>query len=55
MNTPRQPIPDRPDEKPRAGPKGPQTPYPVNDPGLDRPGSEPDYLPPVQPGGTPDM
>jgi hypothetical protein len=41
-------IPERPDEKPIPGPKGPQTPYPVNDPPMPEPGTEPDYIP-----GTP--
>jgi hypothetical protein len=30
--TPPRPIPDRPDEAPLPGPRGPRTPYPVNDP-----------------------
>jgi hypothetical protein len=44
MSTAPHPIPDRPDEKPRPGPAGPRTPYPVNDPGFadpNKPGSEP--------------
>ncbi len=42
-----------PDEVPVRGPSGPQTPYPVNDPGItDLPGSEPDVIPgsPIPPG-----
>jgi len=49
-------MPGRPDENPRPGPRGPRTPYPVNDPGIadpDKPGSEPDYIPP--PVGEPQM
>jgi hypothetical protein len=45
--TPR-PIPDRPLETPRPGPREPRTPYPVNDPGFadpNNPGSEPHYIP----------
>ena len=55
MSTSPRPLPERPDEKPRPGPKGPRTPYPANDPGLDRPGAEPDYIPPLPPGSMPDM
>jgi hypothetical protein len=55
MSTAPRLLPERPEEKPRPGPKGPHTPYPVNDPGLDRPGSEPDYIPPVPPGSMPEM
>ncbi len=60
MHDPAQPprapqeLPGRsPDELPVRGPSGPQTPYPVNDPGVvDLPGSEPDVFPgvPTQPG-----
>jgi hypothetical protein len=35
-------------ERPKPGPAGPRTPYPVNDPGFAdprKPGSEPDYVP----------
>jgi hypothetical protein len=49
---PTKPGPD-PDEAPVPGPKGPRTPYPVDDPGvIDQPGADPDYIPgtPVQPG-----
>jgi hypothetical protein len=42
-------VPERePDEQPRHGPRGPRTPYPVDDPGVadpTGPGSEPDYVP----------
>jgi hypothetical protein len=42
------PLPERPDEKPQPGPRGPRTPYPVNTPPDPRgPGSEPDYIPPT--------
>ena len=43
----------KPQESPKPGPKGPRTPYPVDDPGItDLPGQEPDYIPgtPLQPG-----
>jgi hypothetical protein len=52
------PIPGRPDEKPRPGPQGPRTPYPVNDPSIadpKKPGSEPDYVPPPTPAGDAQM
>lgn len=43
-------IPQRPDEQPIPGPKGPRTPYPANEPPIkEAPGSEPDFIP-----GTPD-
>ena len=54
--TPPQPIPDRPDQAPLPGPRGPRTPYPVNDPGIadpGKPGSEPDYIPSPIPGIEP--
>jgi hypothetical protein len=54
MSTPPRPLPERPDETPRPGPSGPQTPCPVNDPGFSapgKPGSEPDYIPPPSPPG----
>jgi hypothetical protein len=54
--TPPQPIPDRPDQAPLPSPRGPRTPYPVNDPGIadpGKPGSEPDYIPPPIPGIEP--
>jgi hypothetical protein len=43
-------IPERPDEKPVPGPKGPQTPYPVNDPPMPEPGTEPGTEPDFVPG-----
>ena len=61
VNDPDAPAPpqelpgQQPDELPVRGPKGPRTPYPVNDPGItDLPGSEPDVDPgrPLQPPGT---
>jgi hypothetical protein len=58
MSTAPRPIPGRPDETPRPGPAGPRTPYPVNDPGFadpNKPGSEPDYIPPPSPAGTPEI
>ena len=58
MSTAPRPIPGRPDEAPRPGPAGPRTPYPVNDPGFADPnkhGSEPDYIPPPSPAGTPEL
>ena len=58
MATAPRPIPGRPDDDPRPGPRGPRTPYPVNDPGIadpDKPGSEPDYIPPSSPEQSPDM
>jgi hypothetical protein len=58
MSTAPRPVPDRPDEKPRPGPSGPRTPYPVNDPGFADPnksGSEPDYIPPPSPPGDPEF
>ena len=45
-------------ESPIPGRQGPQTPYPVNDPGIsdpDKPGSEPDYLPGKDPGTLPQL
>jgi hypothetical protein len=48
-----EPALPNPGQPPVPGPKGPRTPYPVDDPGIsDLPGSEPDYVPgtPVQPG-----
>jgi hypothetical protein len=50
-------IPDPPDDKPRPDPAVPRTPYPVNDPGFDpdKPGSEPDYIPPPSPAGEPEF
>jgi hypothetical protein len=41
-----EPKPKQPLEDPELGPKGPRTPYPVNEP-IDPkgPGSEPDYFP----------
>ncbi len=43
--------PKQPLEDPELGPKGPRTPYPVDDPiGPKEPGSEPDYFP-GRPGG----
>ena len=54
--TPPQPIPDRPDQAPLPGPRGPRTPYPVNDPGIadpGKPGSEPAYIPSPIPGIEP--
>ena len=56
MPTPPGPTPERPDEAPLPGPGGPQTPYPVNDPGIAdprKPGSEPDYMPSPLPGLDP--
>lgn len=50
-------LPD-PDAPPVPGPRGPRTPYPVNDPGIadpTKPGSAPDYVPPVPPGGPGQM
>jgi hypothetical protein len=47
------PVRPNPDETPKPGPKGPRTPYPVDDPGItDLPGQEPDYIPgtPLRPG-----
>jgi hypothetical protein len=47
------PVRPNPDEAPKPGPKGPRTPYPVNDPEIaDLPGQEPDYIPgkPLEPG-----
>ena len=47
------PVSPVPDETPNPGPKGPRTPYPVDDPGItDLPGEEPDYVPgtPLEPG-----
>ncbi len=45
------PGPPAPDEEPVPGPAGPRTPYPVNDPGIadpdSQPGSDPDYIPPT--------
>jgi hypothetical protein len=41
-------MPPPPTDRPRPGPSGPRTPYPVDDPGISDPtgpGSEPDYLP----------
>ncbi len=39
-------IPERPDEKPIPGPKGPRTPYPANEPPIPGlPGTEPDFIP----------
>jgi hypothetical protein len=58
MSTPPRPNPGRPDEIPRPGPAGPRTPYPVNDPGFadpNKPGSEPDFIPPPSPAGTPEI
>jgi hypothetical protein len=56
MPSERQPTkpPERPDEKPVPGRKGPRTPYPADRPDIGRqPGSEPDYLPgsPSEPPG----
>ena len=54
--TPPQPIPDRPDQAPLPSPRGPRTPYPVNDPDTadpGKPGSEPDYIPSPIPGIEP--
>ncbi|EJW11139.1 hypothetical protein A33M_3400 [Rhodovulum sp. PH10] len=48
----------KPDREPVPGPAGPRTPYPVNDPGIaqpDKPGAEPDYVPPTPPGGPGQM
>lgn len=46
----KKPISENPDERPIPGPKGPRTPYPVNEPPDPRgPGSEPDYIPPPEP------
>jgi hypothetical protein len=42
------PEPKRPDEQPVPGPKGPRTPYPVDNPGIadpTGPGSAPDVIP----------
>lgn len=53
-----QPVPPAPVEPPVPGPAGPRSPYPVNDPGIadpTQPGSEPDYVPPVPPGGPGQM
>ncbi|MGE3147566.1 MAG: hypothetical protein AB7K04_00710 [Pseudorhodoplanes sp.] len=45
---PRKHPPPRSEEKPLPGPKGPRTPYPVNDPPDSLgPGSDPDYIPPT--------
>jgi hypothetical protein len=55
MSTPPRLLRERPDGISSPGPKRSRTPYPVNHPGFDRPGSEPDYIPPVPPGGTPEM
>jgi hypothetical protein len=59
MSTIPQPIPGRPEETPRHGPEGPRRPYPVNDPGIadpdNKPGSEPDYIPPQSPAQPPQM
>jgi hypothetical protein len=57
MSAALRPIPGRP-ETPLPGPSGPRTAYPVNDPGFadpDKPGSEPDYIPPPSPVGTPEL
>ncbi len=55
MSTFPRPLPERPDEGPRAGSKGPRIPYPVDEPGLDGPGSKPDYIPSVPPGSMHEM
>ena len=58
MSTTPPPIPERPDEKSRPGPRGPRTPYPVNDPGFadpHKPGSEPDYIPTPSPADPPEL
>jgi hypothetical protein len=54
--TPPRPVPERPGGAPVPGPRGPRSPYPVNDPGIAdpaKPGSEPDYVPPPLPGIEP--
>lgn len=44
--------PKQPPRKPQQSPKGPRTPYPVDDPPDPRgPGSEPDYIPDKPAGG----
>ena len=45
-------LPPAPDEQPVPGPAGPRTPYPVDAPPLDLPGTEPDHVPgaPADPG-----
>src|SRR5580700_10959801 len=56
VTTPPRPLPGRPDETPRPGPRGPRTPYPVNDPEIanpDKPGAEPDYIPATPPDWAP--
>jgi hypothetical protein len=58
MSTASCPIPDPPDEKPRASPAGPRKPYRVNDPGFADPnktGSDPDYIPRPSPAGDPEF
>ncbi|MEZ5786249.1 MAG: hypothetical protein R3D62_07205 [Xanthobacteraceae bacterium] len=53
------PKPPTPGEAPVPGPAGPRTPYPVNDPGIadpdNKPGADPDYVPPTPPGGPRQM
>jgi hypothetical protein len=46
--------PKRPAEPPMPGPKGPRTPYPVNEP-PDPQGAEPDYFPGKDPGRMPQI
>jgi len=44
------PVPQRPDERPIPGPRGPRTPYPVERPDIENlPGTEPDVVQPVTP------
>jgi hypothetical protein len=43
--------PKKPAEKPTSDPKGPRTPYPVEEPPTPGPGSEPDYFPGKPAGG----
>ena len=48
-----EPAPKPPDQKPIPGDQGPRTPYPVNNPPMPSPGTEPDVIPgtPVNPPG----